>query len=63
MYRTVIISVPSTIGLVFLVLLFGAAAGYVIVTKKIITQARSLKQSSNDSLDYNLDTNKVASAA
>ena len=66
MYRTVIISVPSTIGLVSLVLLFGAAAGYVIVAKKIIIQARSLKESnliSNEYLDNNLDTNKLLSAA
>ena len=58
MYRAVIISVPSTVGLVSLILLFGAAAGYIIVVKKIITQARSLKQSNstrNESLDANLD--------
>lgn len=42
MYRAVIISVPSTVGLVFLVLLFGAVAGYVIVAKKKSTQARNL---------------------
>ena len=66
MYRALIISVPSTIGLVSLVLLFGAAAGYAIVARKIITQARSLKQSnliSNEYLDNNLDTNKLLSAA
>ena len=66
MYRAVIISVPSTVGLVFLILLFGAVAGYVIVAKKIIIQARSLKQSnltSNESLDANLDTRELLSAA
>ena len=66
MYRAVIISVPSTVGLVFLILLFGAVAGYVIVAKKIITQARSLKQSnltSNEPLDANLDTRELLSAA
>ena len=66
MYRAVIISVPSTVGLVFLILLFGAVAGYVIVAKKIITQARNLKQSnltSNESLDANLDTRELLSAA
>ena len=58
MYQAVIISVPSIIGLVSLVLLFGATAGYVIVLKKIMAQARSLKQSNligNESLDPNLD--------
>ena len=61
-----IISVPSTVGLVSLVLLFGAAAGYIIVAKKMITQARSVKQSNlnnKDSLDANLDTSKLLSAA
>jgi hypothetical protein len=66
MYRAVIISVPSTVGLLSLILLFGAAAGYVIVAKRIITQARSLKQSNlirNEPLDTNLDTNKLLPAA
>ena len=66
MYQAVIISVPSTVGLVSLVLLFGAVAGYVIIAKKIITQARSLKESnltSNESLDANLDTSELLSAA
>ena len=65
-YWAVIISVPSTVGLVSLVLLFGAAAGYIIVAKKMITQARSVKQSNlnnKDSLDANLDTSKLLSAA
>ena len=66
MYRALIISVPSTVGLVLLILLLGAVAGYVIVAKKTITQARSLKQSnltSNESLDANLDTREPLSAA
>ena len=66
MYRAVIISVPSTVGLVSLILLFGAAAGYIIVVKKIITQAKSVKQSNmnnNESLAANLDTRVLLSAA
>jgi hypothetical protein len=65
MYRTLIISVTSTIGLVFLVLAFGAAAGYAtcIVTKKIIMHDRNLKQSnlvSKDFADPNQDTNNFS---
>jgi hypothetical protein len=53
MYRAVIISIPITVGLLFLVLLLGAATGYVIVAKKIlITQARSLKQSKSISNEH-----------
>lgn len=68
MYRTVIISVPSTVGLIFLVLLFGAAAGYVVVAKKLMTQAKHQKQSTFNSTespspDLNKDTNKLLSAA
>ena len=66
MYRAVIISVPSTVGLVSLILLFGAAAGYIIVVKKITTQAKSVKQSNmnnNESLTANLDTRVLLSAA
>lgn len=66
MYRAVIIYVPSTIGLISLILLFGAAAGYAMILKKIITQAKSLKQSrliNNETLDPNPDTEKLISAA
>ena len=62
MYRTVIISVPSTVGLVSLVILFGAAAGYVIIMKKIKAKARDQVETLNltsVSPDKNLDTNKL----
>lgn len=65
MYRTAVISVLSSVGLVFLFLLFGAAAGYAIVAKKMITQARNVNTSnlkSSDSADHR-DINKLVSAA
>lgn len=40
-HRTVIIAVPSAVGAVGLVLLFGAAYGYIIVLKRIVSQAKS----------------------
>lgn len=66
MYRTVIISVPSIVGLVSLVLLFGAVAGYIIVAKRIVAQARGVKPStviSNESLNANQDTSELLSTS
>lgn len=55
MYQIVIVLVPSAVGLV---LLLGAAAGYVIVAKKIIiTKAKSMKRSNLVNIS-NLDTKK-----
>ena len=63
-----IISIPTTIGVVSLVLLFGAAAGYTIVTKKIFAQAKHPRKSTdtvngNESLFPNPDTNTLLSSA
>ena len=67
MYQDVIIAIPTATGLVFLVLLFGAAAGYVIVTKKIIAQDKRLKKSPLNGYEYpirpNMDTNSLLSSA
>ncbi len=56
MYRAVIISIPIIIGLLSLVLFLGAAIGYVNVAKRIIIQAKSLKQSKSISNESLVDT-------
>ena len=40
MYRTAIIAVPSAVGAIGLVVLIGAVYGYIIVVKRIVSQAR-----------------------